>query len=95
VTDQDGATDRLAESYEQLRRIAVGRTGRADGFQLGLTVLTSRGTTAWMRACAGSRPSPAAPLSTTPAVVPASPSPRDAFTGEVVAVLAQMALAQI
>jgi hypothetical protein len=95
VTDQDGGADRLGERYEQLRRIALGGSGQADGFLLGLAVLTSRGTAAWMRACGGTRPSPVAPPGATPAVIPAPRSSRDAFTSEVVAVLAQMALAQI
>jgi hypothetical protein len=47
--------------------------------------------TAWIRACRRSQPVPA-----TPSTAPAQPQPdRDAFTGEVVAVLAQMALAHV
>jgi hypothetical protein len=91
VTDQEGSADTLAERYEQLRQVALGGTSHADGFRLGLAVLTSRGTAAWMRACGRNRLSPATPLTAAPASHPV----RDAFTGEVVAVLAQMALAHI
>jgi hypothetical protein len=92
VTDQDGPADGLAERYEQLRQVALGVAGRADGFRHGLGVLTSRGTAAWIRACGQGRATPTTPSAAAPVV----PQPaRDAFTGEVVAVLAQMALAHV
>jgi hypothetical protein len=92
VADQtETADDGLAARYEQLRRVALGGTGQADGFRHGLGVLTNRGTAAWIRACRRSQPA-----SVTPPAAAATPQPaRDAFTGEVVAVLAQMALAHV
>jgi len=93
VTDHpEPAGDLLAERYEQLRQVALGGTGHADGFRHGLGVLTSRGMAAWIRACGRSRPAPA--IAPAAAAVQPRPMP-DTFTGEVVAVLAQMALAHV
>ena len=91
MTDQtEAADDGLAARYEQLRRVALGGAGHADGFRHGLGVLTSRGTASWIRACRRSPPASVPP----PAAAAPQPA-RDAFTGEVVAVLAQMALAHV
>ena len=70
-----------AQRYEQLRQRALG--GEAAGWRLGLAVLEHRGVAAWMRAWRTTTP-PASP-----------PAERGAPAGgdEVVAVLAQMAVA--
>jgi hypothetical protein len=80
----------LVEQYERLRGGAL--AGQADGWRAGLGVLSGRGLTAWMHAVSAADPAP-----TGPGTAPAPPSPPaappGALTGEVVAVLAQMALA--
>jgi hypothetical protein len=77
-----------AQRYEQLRQVALG--GHADGWRHGLGVLTSRGLAVWMRAWTGASPSPAP--ATRPDPSPATPTAADRVS-EVIAVLAQMALA--
>jgi len=77
----------LAEQYERLRGGVL--AGQADGWRAGLGVLCGRGLTAWMHAVSAAAPAP-----TRPGTAPAPPSPPPgALTGEVVTVLAQMALA--
>jgi hypothetical protein len=81
-----GAT--LAERYEQLRQVVL--DGHVEGWRHGLGVLSGRGMAAWMQAATSHLP-PAAPAAV------AGPPPvgrmRGTPTGEVVAVLASMALA--
>jgi hypothetical protein len=80
----------LAERYEQLRAAAIG--GRADGWRLGLGVLSGKGVAAWLRAWT-TCPSPARvgePSAPTPGSGPAPSGPEGA---ELVRVLAAMALA--
>jgi NADPH-dependent curcumin reductase CurA len=85
VADRLGAKDAaaLTERYEQLRKIVL--DGHAEGWRHGLGVLTGRGVAAWMRVRTGHQPAAAGP-------VPAAAA-RGAPTGQIVAVLAQMALA--
>lgn len=91
MADQPGAADSATptERYEQLRQVVLG--GHAEGWRHGLGVLTGRGMAAWMRALTSNPPS--APASAAPASpLPAGPAPGTP-TRDVVAVLAQMALA--
>ena len=87
VRAEDGATA-LTARYEQLRRVAL--TGHAEGWRHGLGVLSARGVTGWMSAC-----------QTIPAPSPAAPArggaahPVVADAGEIVAVMAAMALAHL
>jgi hypothetical protein len=79
----------LTAQYEQLRQVAL--AGHAEGWRHGLGVLATRGVTGWMRACQ-TIPSPPAP----PA--PARSAAADtlgAGAGEIVAVMAAMALAHL
>jgi len=75
----------LAERYEQLRSRAL--DGRPDGFRLGLGVLLRGGMAAWMHAWDGM-----GPVARCAAPRPAGPPER---AGEMVAVLAAMALARV
>jgi len=75
----------LAERYEQLRQAML--TG--EGWPLGLGLLVTRGMAAWMRAWTDGPPPRAA------VVRSVAPKPVTARAGEVVAVLAQMALAHV
>jgi hypothetical protein len=75
----------LAEQYEQLRDGVL--AGHADGWRRGLGVLSGKGVAAWMRVAG-----PAAPARLGSAATPRQP-PCGALAGEVVAVLAEMALA--
>jgi hypothetical protein len=84
---EDGATA-LTAQYEQLRQVAL--AGHAEGWRHGLGVLTARGMTGWMRACRTiPPPPPAAPRG----VGGATALPGEA--GEIVAVMAAMALAHL
>jgi hypothetical protein len=75
--------DSAAERYERLRACAL--AGEPDGHRLGLALLERRGMAAWARAWQEAAPPPSPPAP--PAV---EPSPG---AGELVAVLASMALA--
>jgi hypothetical protein len=77
----DGSDD--VERYERLRACALG--GEPDGWRLGLALLERGGVAAWARAWQTTAPAP----SSRPA--PAVEPPSDA--GELVGVLASMALA--
>ena len=87
MAESAGADTALAQRYEQLRQVIM--DGHAEGWRHGLGVLTGRGMVAWMRA-GTSRPAP--PPTPASGSAPAPPAP-GAFSGEVVAVLTQMALA--
>jgi hypothetical protein len=83
-----GGAPALTGQYEQLRRVAL--AGHAEGWRHGLGVLATRGMTGWMNACQAVAPPP----SPTPA--PPTPASGDAFgpdAGELIAVMAAMALA--
>jgi hypothetical protein len=80
----------LTGQYEQLRQVAL--AGHAEGWRHGLGVLATRGMTGWMNACQTVAPPPPAP-----AARPARGSV-DALgpdAGELVAVMAAMALAHV
>jgi hypothetical protein len=90
----------LRAGYERLRAAVL--SGRPDGFRLGHGVLAARGMVAWMATLAAletpaARPgTPARPAGSPPAASP--PPPADGLVSlpgadQVVAVLAQMALA--
>jgi hypothetical protein len=89
--ERTGAADGeapLTNQYEQLREVAL--TGHAEGWRHGLGVLATRGMTGWMTACRAVAPPP------TPAAPPAVRRTVDTFgpdAGELVAVMAAMALA--
>jgi hypothetical protein len=84
ASDEPGDGDGDVERYERLRRCAL--AGEPDGHRLGLTLLERRGLAAWARAWQEAAPaSPSASLAR-PAVEPPA-------GGELVAVLASMALA--
>jgi hypothetical protein len=90
VPDQpaDHADGTLAAQYEQLRGGVL--AGQADGWRRGLAVLSGKGLAAWMRVASTAQP-PARPIAATP---PADRQPPSGpLAGEVIAVLAQMALA--
>ena len=78
----DGGGD--VERYEQLRACAL--AGEPDGWRLGLALLERRGVAAWTRAWQSAAPAP----SSQPARSPLEPP---AGAGEIVGVLASMALA--
>lgn len=98
----------LVEGYEALRAAVVG--GRAEGWRHGYGVLATGGMAAWMGAWASLAPAPAAgtPAPSTDPSTPSlcSPSPCPPSTdpsplsslpnaGEIVSVVAQMALAHL
>ena len=78
ATDEPARDRDDVERYERLRCRALG--GEAAGWQLGLALLQRRGVAAWTRA-----------WPTAPSARPALPAPAGA--GEIVGVLADMALA--
>jgi hypothetical protein len=81
----------LVEQYERLRCGVL--AGRADGWRVGLGVLCGKGLAAWMHAVSAAAPAPTSPGTAT-AQEPSPPTaPPGSLTGEVVTVLAQMALA--
>jgi hypothetical protein len=84
-----GGESALTGQYEQLRRVAL--AGHAEGWRHGLGVLTARGVSGWMRACQTIPPPPTPPTPSTPAR--AEDLGGDA--GELVAVVAAMALAHV
>jgi hypothetical protein len=78
----------LTGQYEQLRRVAL--AGHAEGWRHGLGVLAARGMTGWMTACRTVAPPPTA--------APARGAGNRALAegaGELVAVMAAMALAHL
>jgi len=77
----------LAQRYEQLRQSML--DGHAEGWRHGLGVLTGHGMAAWMRVWT-SRPAPPPTSGSGPSPARPAAHPR---AGEVIAVLAQMALA--
>lgn len=89
------------EGYEAMRDAVVG--GRAEGWRHGYGVLAGRGMVAWMGAWASLAPAPTA--GTPAASDPSTPSPCFPSTpsmlsslhnaGEIVSVVAQMALAHL
>jgi hypothetical protein len=81
-----GGEPALTGQYEQLRRVAL--AGHAEGWRHGLGVLTARGVSGWMRACQTIPPPP------TPST-PARAEGLGGDAGELVAVMAAMALAHV
>jgi hypothetical protein len=81
---RDEAT--LTGQYEQLRLIAL--AGHAEGWRHGLGVLATRGMTGWMSACQSVATPPKPAASGRVSVDALGPD-----TGELVAVMAAMALA--
>ena len=79
-SDEPASAGDLAERYEELRRRAL--HGEPDGWRLGLAVLQRHGVAAWIRAWDDTAPAPVKSAV-------AAPGPR---CGELVAVLAGMAL---
>ena len=78
----------LTAQYEQLRQVALG--GHAEGWRHGLGVLATRGMSGWMNACRTVAPAPAA--------APTRGAGSHALAegaGEVVSVMAAMALAHL
>jgi hypothetical protein len=78
----------LTGQYEQLRQVAL--AGSAEGWRHGLGVLAARGMTGWMSACQtvpAPPPSPPTVRADTDGVVEAA--------GQIVAVMAAMALAHL
>jgi hypothetical protein len=102
ASGEEGDPQALVEGYEALRAAAVG--GQAQGWRHGYGILATRGMAAWMGAWASGAPAPAAG---TPARLsdPSTPTPcptTDPSTlsslphaGEIVSVVAQMALAHL
>ena len=87
--EKAGAVDQpcvLAEHYEALRERALGRGG--DAFRLGLGLLLSRGVAAWMQAARQ-----LAPVSLDHALAGRGPGSALPAEGELVSLLAGMALA--
>ena len=82
----------LAERYEQLRAAALG--GRADGWRLGLGVLSGKGVAAWLRAWT-TCPSPAPVREPSAPTAASGPAPSGREGAELVQVLAAMALAHV
>jgi hypothetical protein len=78
----------LTVQYEQLRQVAL--AGHAEGWRHGLGVLTTRGMTGWMNACRATAPAPAAAPTGG-----AGSHPLVEGAGELVAVMAAMALAHL
>jgi hypothetical protein len=79
----DGDAVGAVERYERLRACAL--AGEPDGHRLGLALLERRGLAAWARAWRQTAPARSA--------APVPPVVEPAGTGELVAVLASMALA--
>jgi hypothetical protein len=86
--ERGGDPAALASGYERLREAVL--SGRPDGWRLGHGVLAARGMVAWIAAFTDVAASPQAAASPGPVSLAVSPLPG---AGEVVAVLAQMALA--
>lgn len=81
----------LRDGYEQLRERVL--AGRPDGWRLGHAVLARRGMAAWIAAQAALASTPTSPAGASAGrVVAAAPGPAGEC-GQIVAVLAQMALA--
>jgi hypothetical protein len=81
----------LAARYEQLRQVAL--TGDAEGWRHGLGVLATRGMTGWMTACTSVTPPATSSPSSPPARGGVEASTLGPQAGELVAVMAAMALA--
>ena len=88
---RDGDPGALRAGYERLREAVL--AGRPEGFRLGHGVLATRGTVAWIAAAAEAAPSPPAGRKTPELPPGASSAAAPPGAGEIVAVLAQMALA--
>jgi len=100
----DGERDPVAlvEGYEAMRAAVVG--GRAEGWRHGYGILLAGGMAAWMGAWASLAPAPAAGTPAPPSG-PSTPSPCPVSTpstlsslpnaGEIVSVVAQMALTHL
>jgi hypothetical protein len=83
-----GGEPALTGQYEQLRQVAL--AGHAEGWRHGLGVLAARGMTGWMNACHTAAPAPAGP--------PTRRAGSHALAedaGELVSVMAAMALAHL
>jgi hypothetical protein len=95
----------LVAGYEQLRERVL--SGRPDGWRLGHGILAGRGVVAWSAACAAATSAAAGTPAHHPSSAPSTPSPSTTTpcppttgalssppgAGQIVAVLAQMALA--
>lgn len=85
----------LIEGYERLRERVL--AGRPDGWRLGHGLLTGKGMAGWISACTALTPAlGVTPSAGRPAIVAALPARADAArpgADQLVAVLAQMALA--
>jgi len=88
---REGDPGALRAGYERLREAVL--AGRPDGFRLGHGVLATRGTVAWIAAATEAAPSPPAGRETPEPLAGASSAAAAPGAGEIVAVLAQMALA--
>ena len=80
----------LTARYEQLRQVAL--SGHAEGWRHGLGVLANRGMTGWMSACRTITPAPVPPA---PPMRGAGSHPLVEGGGELVSVMAAMALAHL
>ena len=86
INDTNGGGSNVVDGYEQLRTRAL--SGDTEGWRLGLAVLQQRGLAAWLRVRQATAPTVARP---TPARA-GSPS-AGGVDGELVGLLASMALA--
>ena len=86
IDDTTGDGSDVVHGYEQLRARALG--GEADGWRLGLGVLQQRGVAAWLRVRQAS-----VPMVSVPTPARAGPHIGWGVDGELVGLLASMALA--
>jgi len=85
-----GGQPTLTGQYEQLRQVAL--AGHAEGWRHGLGVLATRGMSGWINACRTVAPQPAA---ATPPTRGAGSDALAGGAGELVSVMAAMALAHL
>ena len=81
----------LIGQYEQLRQMAL--AGHGDGWRHGLGVLAARGVTGWMAVCQRVPPAPPTPPASSTRSTDSGPLAERA--GELVSVMAAMALAHL
>jgi hypothetical protein len=85
IDDTSGGGSDVVDGYEQLRARAL--TGDTDGWRLGLGMLQQRGVAAWLRVCQ------AVPKTSPPTPARAGSPSAGGVDGELVGLLASMALA--